>query len=240
MIRPSAPSRNPLPLLLFLLSAGMLHAGTLVFETSASLPPATGLYATPSGSPGACFSIPGAGAVCMFGDGSVRPNSVRSSIIGGNQSTLFDMPFFATITDGASHPLGSVLMDGSVDVLVFNRGSDTLPGTFSTEMLQLDLSGAIQSPGPLGGQFLMLWLQSENPNGGPGTTGQTTVTPSRPGFWVSSFFDVFAEISLDGGRTWIPQSNGPTPVSLVATPEPASFALVAAGCLAAALWRRRR
>lgn len=227
----------PLSLLAFLFAAGLSHAGTLVFETSASLPPLMGVYST--GSPGACFSVPGPGTVCMEGDGSVRPNSVRSAISAGNQFTFFDLPFNASITDGTSHVLGSISLDGRVQVEVFNRTSDTDLGTFSTQMLNLDLSGTIQSPGPLGGQPLMLRLQSEDPNGGPPTTGQTTVTTSNPGFMVSSFFDVFTEISLDGGGTWIPQSNAPTTVGLQATPEPASFVLVAAGCLAAALWRRR-
>jgi hypothetical protein len=41
------------------------------------------------------------------------------------------------------------------------------------------------------------------------STGQTTIRSNATGgFYVSSFFDVFTEISLDGGSTWHPASGG--------------------------------
>ena len=67
--------------------------------------------------------------------------------------------------------------------------------TFSTEILQLDLSG--------GGQPVML---RESPT--LHSTGQTKLreSPSK-GYRVSSFFDVFLELSVDGGTTWTPADN---------------------------------
>ncbi|MES1181097.1 MAG: PEP-CTERM sorting domain-containing protein, partial [Verrucomicrobiota bacterium] len=56
---------------------------------------------------------------------------------------------------------------------------------------------------------------------------------------IDSFFDVFTELSLDGGATWMPDTSGPMHVNLVETPEPSVCALagLAAGLLA---WRRKQ
>ncbi|MCB8932449.1 MAG: PEP-CTERM sorting domain-containing protein [Fimbriimonadaceae bacterium] len=71
--------------------------------------------------------------------------------------------------------------------------------------------------------------------------GNTTITPLGGGqFQVDSFFDVFFEVSLDGGQSWTP---GDRPAHMVLNPapvpEPATFALAGAA-LASALRRRRR
>jgi hypothetical protein len=69
--------------------------------------------------------------------------------------------------------------------------------------------------------------------------GQTSVTGSGP--WVvDSFFDVFTELSIDGGSTWIPASTPPAHVVLTATPEPGTWALFGGGVLALIAARRRR
>ncbi len=77
---------------------------------------------------------------------------------------------------------------------------------YSTEMTQLDISG--------GGSSVML---RESPT--LQSTGQTTVKrlSSNGGYRVSSFFDVFLELSMDGGATWTPADNS---VRLVTTPTP--------------------
>ena len=67
---------------------------------------------------------------------------------------------------------------------------------FQTEMLQLDLSGGNLPPNV---------RLRESPT--LASIGQTTITPAAGGFMVSSFFDVFTEISLDGGNTWSPSST---------------------------------
>ncbi|MGZ5543228.1 MAG: putative Ig domain-containing protein, partial [Limisphaerales bacterium] len=36
------------------------------------------------------------------------------------------------------------------------------------------------------------------------STGQTTVRQVNGGYMISSFFDVFTELSMDGGQTWVP------------------------------------
>ncbi|MFN0010791.1 MAG: hypothetical protein ACKVS8_04010 [Phycisphaerales bacterium] len=93
---------------------------------------------------------------------------------------------------------------------------------FDTEMLQLDIN--------FGGGVMVresLTLQS---------LGKTEITDIGGGmFFIDSFFDVFTELSLDGGQTWIPSDGS---VEMVLHPTPGAAGLLALGGLAAA--RRRR
>lgn len=68
------------------------------------------------------------------------------------------------------------------------------------------------------------------------STGQALITDIGGGLYhIDSFFDVFTELSLDNGQTWIP-SDGPARLTLV--PAPGTAAIVGLGGLLAA--RRRR
>jgi hypothetical protein len=98
---------------------------------------------------------------------------------------------------------------------------------FDTEMLQLDLSGGTLPPGA---------MIRESPT--LPSRGQTTVTDLGAGsFRIDSFFDVFTELSLDGGLTFVP-ARGPAHVELM--PEPGALMLLAAGLALLALGRRAR
>jgi hypothetical protein len=91
---------------------------------------------------------------------------------------------------------------------------------FDTEMLQLDLSGGSLPAGV---------MIRESPT--LASTGKTTIrTYPTGGYVIDSFFDIFVEVSLDGGQSWTPETNGPTHVTLT-DPAPAvpgvSFPLIA-------------
>ena len=70
---------------------------------------------------------------------------------------------------------------------------------YSTEMTQLDISGGTL---PAGMQI------RESPT--KASLGTTTILPAPGGgYTISSFFDVYTELSTDGGATWYPDTNGP-------------------------------
>src|SRR5262249_24809330 len=114
---------------------------------------------------------------------------------------------------------------GSQEDLVHGKVGNTT-GTFNTEMLQLNLNG--NSPfGP--------FMIRESPT--LASVGQTSVTDIGGGMYrIDSFFDVFTELSVDGGASWIPSDSSS---HVVLMPEPCTFAL---GALAGGLLvlRRRR
>src|SRR5258708_6061289 len=80
--------------------------------------------------------------------------------------------------------------------------------TFDTEMLQMDISG-----GNLPAGFKI----RESPS--MQSTGQTKIDDAT--HWhIDSFFDIFTEVSLDGGLNWTPASSGAWHVTLVQTTDP--------------------
>ena len=64
--------------------------------------------------------------------------------------------------------------------------------TFKTQILSLNLSGVSQF-----GSFLLRQSPTKP------SLGQHTIHSDPRGYRVSSFFDVFTELSLDGGSNWI-------------------------------------
>src|SRR5207247_1134427 len=88
-----------------------------------------------------------------------------------------------------------------------------------TEMLRLDISGGTLPVGV---------MIRESPT--RASTGKTTVRPIEGGYMIGSFFDVFPEISVDGGQTWTP-AQGAQHVELrsdpaLVPPVPASTPLL--------------
>ena len=70
---------------------------------------------------------------------------------------------------------------------------------YDTELLQLDISGGNLPPG---------MLLRESPT--LASTGKTAISPaSGGGFVIDSFFDVFTELSTDGGGSWTPSLGAP-------------------------------
>src|SRR5204863_6996918 len=76
---------------------------------------------------------------------------------------------------------------------------------FNTEMLTLDISGGSLPAGV---------MVRESPS--KASLGRTSIrqNPATGQYMISSFFDIFTEISVDGGATGCPTGIGPTEASL--------------------------
>ena len=139
----------------------------------------------------------------------------------------------AVLYDGPVHASGG---PGTVQTIVYGK-TGNVTGTFNTEMLQMNLQGVVPSLAP--------FMIRESPT--KQSLGQVSIANAPGGqFKIDSFFDVFTELSIDGGATWMPGLGGNGPggsghVELQGIPEPASIALVAFGLIGiAGLARRRR
>jgi hypothetical protein len=101
---------------------------------------------------------------------------------------------FEVMTDGHTWMPAA----GTADVDVRARLGRQLAGMrfFNTEMLQLDIRG-----NGAGGVFMIRESPTRRSQGM--TSIHESPSLSRP-FTVDSFFDVFTELSLDGGQTWFP------------------------------------
>lgn len=175
----------------------------------------TGFYVTPGGLvtlEGLTLSSPTA---------SIPPPVAPGTAVwsaGASFSALTKMSFFGgpTLTSFNPGDTAAASITGLLDAPPVH--------TYATEMLLLNLSGL-----PLGA------LIRESPT--LASTGAHTIVDTPPsGFQISGFFDVFTELSLDGGATWIPATG---PVHIV-IPEPCSLALLtSAGALLIRRHRRR-
>ena len=103
-------------------------------------------------------------------------------------------------------------------------------GIFDVEIISMDLFGEITVP-LLGIVPIILRESPTLPS-----MGQTMITDIGGGLYhIDSFFDVFAEVSPDGGNSWIAATNS---VHIELVPEPATLGLLLLGGLA--LLRRGR
>ena len=104
---------------------------------------------------------------------------------------------FRISTDG-----GKTYQPGAAPAAVTFRVSSTQDDGatryFETEMLQLNISGGSLPAG-------MMLRESPSRQ----SLGRTSIRIAGTDFMTSSFFDIFTELSADGGQTWQPCSTGP-------------------------------
>ena len=97
--------------------------------------------------------------------------------------------------DGASW--STAVANGGVQTRITHTSGTGTTGTFDTEMLALSLNGN----GPFG-PFMI----RESPT--KQSLGKHTLRSTTQGLLASSFFDVFLELSTDGGQSWVPADRG--------------------------------
>ena len=169
------------------------------------------------------------------GNGSPGGPNDEIETFGSNLDAMIEIKDRATgntvVPNAPIHASGPF---GSVQTIVFGHNlSPDGTGTFQTEMLALSLSGTY-----LGAPFMI----RESPT--KQSTGVTSVVPlPGGGFQIDSFFDIFTELSLDGGTTWMPDTDSVATgqrVTLEGVPEPTSMSLLAAGAIGVMGFIRRR
>ncbi len=217
-------------LLTFLLALSFAaHAD--VVQDSPTLPPTTGAYTAPT----ICVQIgPG---VCIVNPRLFGFNGTTSTFSDMGQAIDSNIYFTADIySETASRPgtfLGMLNLAGPIGIFYDGRSTADQLGTFTSTLTELDMTGMFN------GHSIEVIL------GMPTSSGPTTITQLDPlknapdgQFAVSSFFDVFAEISIDHG-TFV---QGPMRTfTLNTVPEPGTLSMLALGLagLSAGKLRRR-
>ncbi|MCB7130372.1 MAG: PEP-CTERM sorting domain-containing protein [Candidatus Brocadiales bacterium] len=141
--------------------------------------------------------------------------------------SFFDVFFEISVDGGPFEPQTN--LDTMITRLT-KTSNGAATGSWDTEMVSMSLTGDVGGI-PIEIRATPATLPS------PGETKLTDLGGGE--FQIDSFFDVFTEISVDGGP-WQPQANPGTVVTTLITPEPTSMALMVIGLLALALSRRKR
>jgi len=117
-------------------------------------------------------------------------------LLGDTQIRSLDEDCDMQVSDGSGTGFQDLHATGTASVRLFHSTDNGDQRVFETEMLGLNLLGNS------GGAVVML---RESPS--KASLGRLTIEPNGSGFRISSFFDIFTEISLDGGQTWSPSAE---------------------------------
>ena len=134
-------------------------------------------------------------------------NVARADDGQGNEIETFDTTVKGTYDDGSGSP-EVVTLTGPVEIKTDGKTGNTT-GSFQTEILSMSLTGSV------GGISIEIRESPSLPS-----PGQTTITDLGGGLYeIDSFFDVFVELSVDGGA-FQPQTNGAGHMELMAVGPP--------------------
>lgn len=211
---------------LAVVAAALPEALADVIQPAPSLPPTAGSY-----TPGT-ICVPLGPGVCVVG--ASLGNFTGTTLIFGSGGQAIDstVTLSANVyTDSGGSPgtfLAHLVLEGGIGILYAGRTSDTELGTFTSTLTELDLTGTFHGPTTHTIAVMLNPLMT--------SSGQTTVAPSGSDFRIHSFFDVFVELSLDGG----PFVAGPPRTVTLVSPEPGSASMLALGLIGVAAELRRR
>lgn len=194
-----------------------------IVEPIPELPPTAGGYTLPT----LCVNI-----VCLENATISDFHITSSSISGGNElvdtTALLTANVFANVSGIPGAFLGMLSTTGTAnftDFTFFGRTSSGELGTFNAQIDDFNFAGT----------FLMNTFDvKQNPT--MASTGSATLSKLASGLYdVSSSFDIYAELSVNGG----PFAPGPERTASLGTPEPSSWALLitVVGLFA---WKMRR
>jgi hypothetical protein len=192
-----------------------------IIQNSATLPPPSGVYGLGSFAcvPAACIVNPLIGGF----------TNIVSSIVAGNELSSADTQLNGTLWTNSGGmpgmPVGPLQLTGPISFEFFGRDTLIKQGTFLSQITFLDLSGTF------GTHTAEIMLNPAMP-----TLGQTSIVEiGNSTFRVDSFFDVFTELSIDGG----PFVPGPGR-HFVLVPEPGTLFFAGIGILALTARRAKR
>ena len=173
-----------------------------VVESSSNLPPVADRYLSTAGGQAAFTGIVIREVKLDHFTQAMPPPPPGGSQV---QATGATVSFMISTNGGVSFAPGSAPASMSFNVASYVDQAATR--YFDTEMLQLDISGGSL---PAGVRL------RESPS--KASTGRTSIRQTAADYRISSFFDVFTELSVDGGATWAPTAAAPLKLVLEKSP----------------------
>lgn len=191
-----------------------------IVEPTGQLPPSAGGYVLPT----LCVNI-----VCLENATISNFDITSLSRSGSNElvdtTALFTALVFANVSGTPGAFLGTLSTTGTADFTFFGRTGTEELGTFNAQIDSFNFGGTFNT-----NTFDVM----QNPV--MASTGMTTISQLPSGLYdVSSYFDIYGELSINGGSP-VP---GPERTATLGTPEPSSWALLVTVCGLFA-WKMRR